>query len=71
MEQRTSVMSATQGLIVRVAPQEIAKRVAKGGFEGSGVIGDPTHASVEYGKVGVEMQIQRAVKQIKAFTGQK
>lgn len=39
-----------------------------GGFEGSGVSGNPTRASVAYGKHGVEMKIDASVKQIKAFT---
>jgi creatinine amidohydrolase/Fe(II)-dependent formamide hydrolase-like protein len=39
-----------------------------GGFEGSGVTGDPTRASVAYGKRGLEFQIAAAVKQIKSLT---
>jgi creatinine amidohydrolase/Fe(II)-dependent formamide hydrolase-like protein len=47
------------------------KLAPKGGFEGSGVSGNPVRASVAYGKVGIEMQIDRAVKQIKALMAQK
>jgi creatinine amidohydrolase len=37
----------------------------KGGFEGSGVSGNPTRASVEYGKKGLELKIDTAVRRIK------
>ncbi len=40
-----------------------------GGFEGSGVSGDPTRASAEYGRVGMEMRVDAAVRQIRAATG--
>jgi creatinine amidohydrolase/Fe(II)-dependent formamide hydrolase-like protein len=39
-----------------------------GGFEGSGVSGNPARASVAYGKRGLEFQIAAAVKQIKSLT---
>jgi Uncharacterized protein, putative amidase len=41
-----------------------------GGFEGSGVSGNPTRASVAYGKKGVELKIAAAVKQIKTLVAQ-
>lgn len=47
------------------------KLADKGGSADSGVSGNPTRASVEYGKVGVEMQIERAVRQIKQMVGSK
>ncbi len=40
-----------------------------GGFEGSGVSGDPTRASAEYGRVGMEMRVDAAVRQIRAAMG--
>ena len=47
------------------------KFAVKGGYEGSGVEGNPTHASVAYGKKGLEMRIAAAVKQIKALEAAK
>lgn len=44
------------------------KLAPAGGFEGSGVSGDPTRASVERGKMGNELKIEAAIKQIKALT---
>lgn len=46
------------------------KLADKGGFEGSGVTGNPKRASVEYGKKGLELQIDQAVKEIKKLTSQ-
>ena len=40
-----------------------------GGFEDSGVSGDPTRASAEYGRVGMEMRVDAAVRQIRAAVG--
>ena len=40
-----------------------------GGFENSGVSGDPTRASAEYGRVGMEMRVDAAVRQIRAAMG--
>ena len=42
-----------------------------GGFEGSGVSGNPTRASVAYGKKGLELKVDAAVKQIKMLVAQK
>jgi creatinine amidohydrolase/Fe(II)-dependent formamide hydrolase-like protein len=39
--------------------------------DGSGVSGNPTHASVAYGKKGLEMKIEAAVKQINTLTAKK
>jgi creatinine amidohydrolase len=41
-----------------------------GGFEGSGVSGNPTRASVAYGKKGLELKVDAAVKQIKMLIAQ-
>lgn len=50
-----------------IAPQHIrdSKRVLGGGFEGSGVSGDPSRASVEYGEKAMELKIEAALRQIK------
>ena len=40
-----------------------------GGFEGSGVSGDPTRASAEYGSVGMDLRVDAAVTQIRASIG--
>ena len=50
-----------------IAPQHIRdnKRVLGGGFEGSGVSGDPSRASVEYGEKAIELKIEAALRQIK------
>ena len=40
-----------------------------GGFEGSGVSGDPTRASAEYGSVGMDLRVDAAVRQIRASIG--
>ena len=40
-----------------------------GGFEGSGVSGNPTKASVEFGKKGLELKIETAVKRVKEMMG--
>lgn len=40
-----------------------------GGFENSGVSGDPTRASAEYGRVGMEMRVDAAVRQIRTAIG--
>jgi creatinine amidohydrolase len=47
------------------------KLAPQGGFEGSGVSGNPSRASVAYGKKGVELKIAAAVKQIKTLVDQK
>ena len=49
-----------------IAPQHIRddKRVVGGGFDGSGVSGDPSRASVEYGEKAIEMKIETALRQI-------
>ena len=44
------------------------KLMNKGGGETSGVTGNPMRASVAYGKKGLELQIEAAVRQIKTVT---
>ena len=55
--------------LLYVAPQHIrTDRLAPGGgYEGSGVSGDPTHASAEYGEVGIRMKVDAAVRQIRGL----
>lgn len=59
-------MYLTRGRLVRWD-----KLAPNGGFEDSGVNGNPTRATVEYGKRGREFQIDAAVSQIKARVGRK
>lgn len=42
------------------------KLAPNGGFEGSGVRGNPARASVEYGRKGLEFSFEMAVRQIRA-----
>ena len=39
-----------------------------GGYDGSGVTGDPSRASVKYGRRGLEFQIEAAVNQLRILT---
>lgn len=56
--------------LLAVAPHHVRRdRLAPGGgFEGSGVSGDPTRASAEYGQKGVELMVDAAVRQIRSLT---
>jgi creatinine amidohydrolase len=45
------------------------KLADRGGFEGSGVSGNPARASTAYGKKGLEIKIDTAVRRIKELTG--
>ncbi len=51
------------------APEHVRrdKLAPGGGFEGSGVSGDPTRASTAYGRKGIELKVETAVRQIKAL----
>jgi creatinine amidohydrolase/Fe(II)-dependent formamide hydrolase-like protein len=53
--------------VMAVFPEGVRRdKLAKGGgFEGSGVSGDPTHASIEYGKKGIELKVETAVARIR------
>lgn len=64
---RHAGMSDTS-ILLHVAPQYIRqdKLAPGGGFEGSGVSGDPSRASAEYGRVGLEMKVEAALAQIRA-----
>jgi creatinine amidohydrolase/Fe(II)-dependent formamide hydrolase-like protein len=41
------------------------KRANMGGFEGSGVTGDPTRASVELGKLGIQFKVDVTIEALK------
>jgi creatinine amidohydrolase len=46
------------------------KLANRGGFEGSGVSGNPTRASIEYGRKGLELKIETTVRRVKEMMGQ-
>lgn len=52
-------------ILMYVAPEHIRmdERAPGGGFEGSGVSGNPTRASAEYGEVGMRLRVEAAVSQ--------
>jgi creatinine amidohydrolase/Fe(II)-dependent formamide hydrolase-like protein len=59
--------------LLAVAPQYVRKDklAPKGGFERSGVSGDPTKASVEYGKKGIELKVETAVARIRKLVSER
>ncbi|MCY4572213.1 MAG: creatininase family protein [Gemmatimonadetes bacterium] len=58
-------------ILLYVEPRHIRqdKLAPGGGFDGSGVSGNPTRASAEYGEVGMRMRVDAAVRQIRAARG--
>jgi creatinine amidohydrolase/Fe(II)-dependent formamide hydrolase-like protein len=56
----TSQLMAIDARLIR--KDKLANR---GGFEGSGVSGNPTRASIAYGKKGLELKVETAVKRVK------
>lgn len=56
-------------LLLSINPEHIRqdKLADRGGYEGSGVSGDPTKASVEYGNKGMEMRVDAALRQIRSL----
>ena len=52
-----------------VAPEHIrdGARAPSGGFQGSGVSGDPSKASAAYGEQAVRLKVEAAVRQIRAL----
>jgi len=56
-------------LLLYVAPQHIRQDqlAPGGGYEGSGVTGDPTRASAERGAKGMELRVDAAVRQIRSM----
>ncbi len=57
-------------LLLYVAPEHVRRDqlAPGGGFEDSGVSGDPTRARAAYGRRGMELRVQAAVRQIRAAT---
>ena len=55
--------------LLHVAPEHVRldKLAPRGGFEGSGVSGDPTRASAQRGARGIEMKVEAAMRQIRAL----
>ena len=56
-----------------VAPEHVRSdaRAPGGGYEGSGVSGDPTLATAEIGRMGIQFKVDAAVRQIRALMGQR
>ena len=59
--------------LLAVAAQHIRKdKLAKaGGFEGSGVTGDPTKATEAYGKKGIDFKVETAVARIQKLVAER
>jgi creatinine amidohydrolase/Fe(II)-dependent formamide hydrolase-like protein len=59
--------------MLSVAPQHIRKdKLARsGGFEGSGVSGDPTRATEAYGKKGMDLKVETAVARIQKLVAER
>ena len=57
--------------LIAVDPRLVRKdKLAdRGGFEGSGVSGNPTRASAAYGKKGLEIKVEMTVRRIKEMIG--
>jgi creatinine amidohydrolase len=68
----TSTLMAVEALSYRKGQLIRWDKLAKGGgFDGSGVTGNPTYASVAFGNRGLEIKIAAAVKQIQTLTARK
>tara|TARA_B100001964_G_C14051147_1_gene517077 strand:+ start:22 stop:441 length:420 start_codon:yes stop_codon:yes gene_type:complete len=59
--------------LLHVAPEHVRidRRAPRGGFDGSGVSGDPTCASVERGRRGIELKVEAAVRQIESLIAER
>jgi len=59
--------------LLAIAPQHIRKdKLAKGGgFEGSGVSGDPAKATAEYGMKGIDLKVETAVARIRKLIAER
>jgi creatinine amidohydrolase len=57
--------------LLAVDPKQIRKdKLAdRGGFEGSGVSGNPTRASVAYGKKGLDIKVDMTIRRIRELMG--
>jgi creatinine amidohydrolase/Fe(II)-dependent formamide hydrolase-like protein len=62
----TSQLMAINPSLVR-----LDKRAPSGGFEGSGVSGDPTKATAELGRAQLKIKIDNALAQIRASLAEK
>jgi creatinine amidohydrolase/Fe(II)-dependent formamide hydrolase-like protein len=53
--------------LLAVAPGQVRMdaREPGGGFEGSGVSGDPTRASAEYGRKGIALKVETTVRELR------
>ena len=58
------MVDTSQLLFVNARHIRTDKLAPFGGFEGSGVCGDPSKASAEYGRVGIQMKVDAALRQI-------
>ena len=54
-----------------VAPQHVRPELMapNGGMDDSGVRGDPTRASIEYGRMGMKLKVETAVRKIRLARG--
>ena len=59
--------------LLHVAPEHIRddRRAPLGGFDGSGVSGDPTRASAARGRRGIELKVEAAVRQIETLMAER
>ena len=58
------IMDTSQLLYVNARHIRTEELAPFGGFDGAGVRGDPTKASVAYGRVGIQMKVDAALRQI-------
>ena len=59
------IMDTSQLLYVNARHIRTEELAPFGGFDGAGVRGDPTKASVAYGRVGIQMKVDAALRQIR------
>jgi len=59
------IMDTSQLLYVNAKHIRTEELAPFGGFEEAGVRGDPTQASVAYGRVGIQMKVDAALRQIR------
>jgi creatinine amidohydrolase/Fe(II)-dependent formamide hydrolase-like protein len=64
-----NIQDTSEMLFVNPKHVRPKKILPGGGYQNSGVSGDPTKATAELGKVFIEIKINNAVAQIKAVTG--
>ena len=63
------VIDTSQLLFVNSEHIRIGELAPAGGFEESGVSGDPPQASIQLGYVGMQMKVETAVRQIRELRG--